>query len=236
MGWYDFGDYVPVAKKKENAEKQLAQLRKRDQNISPVIIEGRKITTTWWGTAWCKNLESYADFSNRLGRGSAYLKNGFVLDLKIDEGVIKGKVYGSNLYDINIKIDKLSSKNKETVISAIGHRISSIEDLISGNFPQEFGDIFLTQHKGLFPSPKEICLGCSCPDWAVMCKHVAAVLYGVGARLDVDPLLFFKLRGVDVNEFIKKSIDEKMRNMLKNAGARTARVIENADIAGLFGI
>jgi len=236
MGWYGYGEYVSVAEKKEKAKKQLEKLRKKDPELSPIIIEGKKIAKTWWGLAWCKNLESYADYSNRIGRGSAYVKNGFILDLKIEQGVIKGKVYGSHLYNIVIRIDKLDDANKELVTGAIGRKIDSVEDLLNGNFPKEFGEVFLTQRKGLFPSPKEIRLKCSCPDWADMCKHVAAVLYGVGARLDTDPLLFFKLRGIDVGEFIKKTIDDKVLNMMKNAGTVTERVIKDADIANIFGI
>lgn len=236
MGWYDYAPYVTVAEKMKKAEKALVKLRKKDPGASPVVIEGKKIAKTWWGIAWCKNLESYAEYQNRIGRGRAYVKNGFVIDLRIDEGIVRGKVYGSSLYNVTISIDKLGDDKKETAIRAIGRKIDSVEDLINGNFPKELGEIFLTQKKGLFPSPKEIHLDCDCPDWADMCKHVAAVLYGVGARFDADPLLFFKLRGIDADGFIKKSIDEKMRSMIKNAGTKTERVIENADISGMFGI
>ena len=234
MSWWGFREYVPVSKKKQDAKKKLAKLKKDNPDLQPVHIEGRKIANTWWGSSWCKNLESYADYRNRIGRGSAYVKNGFVLDLQIDQGVIEGKVQGTMLYDINIHIDKLDDKNRERLIAAIGHKINNVEDLLSGNFPKEFGELFLTQQKGLFPSPKEIHLDCDCPDWADMCKHVAAVLYGVGARLDKDPLLFFKLRGIDVGDFIKKSIDEKLQNMMKNAGSVTKRVIRDDDIADIF--
>jgi uncharacterized Zn finger protein len=236
MGWYDFGEYVPVAKKKEKAIKEIEKLRKKDSDLSPVIIEGRKIAKTWWGNAWCKNLEYYADYSNRIGRGSAYIKNGFVVDLKIFEGLVTGKVMGTRLYKIEIKIDLLDETRKKLIIEAVGRRIDSVSDLIDGKFPKDFGDLFLTQKKGLFPSPNEIHMSCSCPDWADMCKHVAAVLYGVGARLDQDPLLFFKLRGVDVNTFIKTSIDEKLNSLMKNAGKATKRVINDADISEIFGV
>jgi uncharacterized Zn finger protein len=236
MGWYNFGEYVPVAKKKEKAVRQIEKLRKKETDLSPVIIEGRKIAKTWWGSAWCNNLESYADFSNRIGRGSAYVKNGFVVDLKIYEGLVTGKVMGTRLYTINIKIDLLNEARKLKIIEMIGRRIESVSDLIDGKFPNDFGDLFLTQSKGLFPAPNEIHMDCSCPDWADMCKHVAAVLYGVGARLDQDPLLFFKLRGVDVNSFIKASIDEKLNSLMKNAGKTTKRVIKNADISEIFGV
>ncbi|MCL2146689.1 MAG: SWIM zinc finger family protein [Synergistaceae bacterium] len=236
MGWYDYNEYVPVAKKKEKAIKQIEKLRKKDTNLSPVVIEGRKITKTWWGDAWCKNLESYADFSNRIGRGSAYIKNGFVIDLKIYEGLVTGKVMGTRLYNVNIKIDLLSESLKKDIIKMVGRRIDSVSDLIDGKFPGELRDFFLTQKKGLFPAPNEIHMNCSCPDWADMCKHVAAVLYGVGARLDQNPLLFFELRGVDVNAFIKASIDDKISILMRNAGKSTDRVINNADISEIFGV
>lgn len=236
MGWYDFREYVPVSRKKEKAAKQIEKLRKNDKSLSPVVIEGRKIAKTWWGNAWCVNLESYADFSNRIGRGSSYVKNGFVIDLKISEGLVTGKVMGTRLYTIEIEIDLLSEQRKNDIIKTIGRRIESVSDLIDGKFPKDFGELFLTQKRGLFPAPEEIHKSCSCPDWADMCKHVAAVLYGVGARLDQDPLLFFKLRGVDVKAFIKASIDEKLNSLMKNAGKTTERVIKDADIAGIFGV
>ncbi|MDR0272869.1 MAG: SWIM zinc finger family protein [Clostridiales bacterium] len=236
MGWYSYDEYVPVAKKKEKAAKHIAKLRKKDSNLSPIIIEGRKIATTWWGLAWCNNLKSYADYSNRIGRGSAYVKNGFVLDLKIEKGLVTGKVMGSKIYNVTIKIDTLAEMQKEHIVKAVGRRIDSVSDLVEGKFPKDMGELFLTQKKGLFPSPKEIHLDCSCPDWADMCKHVAAVLYGIGTRLDQDPLLFFKLRGMDMNVFIKASIDEKLNSMMKNAGKSTKRVIENADISEIFGV
>ena len=236
MGWNEQGEYEPVAKKKEKAAKQVEKLRKNGADLSPVVIEGRKIAKTWWGNAWCVNLESYADFRNRIGRGSAYVKNGFVVDLKIEEGLVTGRVMGTWLYSIIIKIDILGEARKSDVIKTVGRRIESVSDLIEGKFPKDFGDLFLTQEKGLFPSPGEIHMNCSCPDWAGMCKHVAAVLYGVGARLDQDPLLFFKLRGVDVNAFIKASIDEKIGSLMKNAGKTTKRVIKDADISKIFGV
>ena len=236
MNWYDYGEYLPISKKKEKAIKKIVKLQKKDLDLSPVVIEGRKIAKTWWGQAWCKNLESYADFSNRIGRGSAYIKNGFVVDLKIYEGLVTAKVMGTRLYTIEINIDLLDAKLNKSIIEMVGRRIDSISDLIDGIFPIDLGELFLTQKKGLFPAPNEIHKNCSCPDRADMCKHVAAVLYGVGARLDQDPLLFFKLRGVDANAFIKASIDEKISILMKNAGKVTKRVIRNADIQEIFGV
>jgi uncharacterized Zn finger protein len=234
-GYYE---YKPVAKKKAEAQKKLEKLKKKNPNISPVIVEGRKIAATWWGTAWNKNLESYADYANRIGRGSAYVKNGMVLDLQITPGEVNALVMGSRQspYNISIKIDKISDSNWNAIAAQGSGRIGGIAELAGGNFPEELSQIFLRQGEGLFPSPKEIHLSCSCPDWAYMCKHAAAALYGVGARLDHDPLLFFTLRGIDFSALLKKSVEEKMENMLKNAGKKSARIIDDADIAGLFGV
>jgi uncharacterized Zn finger protein len=237
MGWGYF-EYVPVAQKKEQAQKKLEALRKKNPNIAPVVIEGRKIAKTWWGTAWNKNLESYADYENRIARGSSYVKNGMVLDLQIDSGFVTGLVMGSygSPYDVEIRFDKLPQAKWKRIAEQCGHKIDGIRALTEGRFPAEMEELFLKRGEGLFPSPKEIHMKCSCPDWAGMCKHVAAVLYGIGARFDSDPLLFFKLRGIPFEELLKKTVEEKMGNMLKNAGKKTGRVLRNVNIEKIFGI
>ncbi|MDR2532021.1 MAG: SWIM zinc finger family protein [Oscillospiraceae bacterium] len=239
MGWgYGFAPYVPVAKKKADAEKALAALRKKNPNVAPVVIEGRKIAKTWWGISWNKNLESYADYSNRIGRGSTYVKNGMVLDLQIAKGEITAIVCGSGKtpYKVKIKIAELSDKKWKKISEVCSHKIGSVAELAEGKFPEDLAELFMRQGDGLFPSPKEIHLDCSCPDWAVLCKHVAAVLYGIGARLDDDPLLFFTLRDIDFSVLLKKSVEDKIATMLGNAEKKSRRVIDNADLSGLFGI
>lgn len=230
--------YVPVAKKKQDAAKALEKLKKKRPDIRPVVIEGNKVAKTWWGVAWNKNLESYADYANRIGRGRAYVRNGFVLDLQIDSGSVTAIVAGSgrNPYNVKITIDALSKDKWNRITEICGRSIAGIDQLVQGKFPKELETLFTQKGEGLFPAPKEIKLSCDCPDWAVMCKHVAAVLYGIGARFDEDPTLFFKLRNIEIEELIKKSIEEKMENMLKNSGKKTRRVIKDADIGGLFGI
>jgi uncharacterized Zn finger protein len=237
-GYYE---YKPVAEKKADARRQLEKLRKKNPNIAPVVIEGRTIARTWWGKAWNANLESYADYSNRISRGSAYVKNGMVLDLQIAPGLVTALVQGSRKtpYTVSIKIDKLSAARWNAIAAQCSHKIGSLAELIEGKFPEDLSQAFLRRGEGLFPSPKEIHFDCSCPDWADMCKHVAAALYGVGARLDHDPLLFFTLRGVDFSALLKKSVDEKITNLLKNAKKKSRRVLDGLDdagIAGLFGV
>jgi uncharacterized Zn finger protein len=230
--------YKPVAERKARASKKLAKLKNKNPDISPVVIEGRKIAFTWWGTAWNKNLESYADYTNRIGRGRSYVRNGMVLDLRIGPGYASALVAGSSSspYDILIEIDKLPERKWKSIVEQCSRRIAGISDLVQGKFPEDMAQIFLNQETGIFPSPREIHLNCSCPDWAEMCKHVAATLYGVGARLDHDPTLFFTLRGIDFSELLKKSVEDKIDSMLKNADKKSGRTIDDADITDLFGL
>ena len=166
------------------------------------------------------------------------MKNGMVLDMKITEGSVTAVVMGSSPkpYNVKIAIQKMPQNKWNSIVHEVGHKISNIEELAAGNFPQDLTEKLLTQETGLFPSPKEIKIDCSCPDWANMCKHAAAALYGIGARFDEDPLLFFKLRGVPFEELLKKSIDEKIANMMKNSGKKSKRVIVGEDISDIFGI
>lgn len=235
--WGDY-QYVSVAEKKAKAMKSLERLKKNNKDLEPVIINGRKVATTWWGMSWNKNLESYADYSNRIGRGRSYARNGYVLDLKIKTGEIVALVQGSERkpYTIEIEIEPLSTKKWEKLLEKCSHQIDSLSALASGEFPIELEELFMTKENGLFPSPKEIKFDCSCPDWAYMCKHVAAVLYGIGARLDEAPLLFFKLRDIDFEALLKKSVEEKMENLLQNADNKTDRVIDDLEMEDLFGL
>ena len=183
-------------------------------------------------------MESYADYDSRIGRGRAYVKSGAVLDLSIAPGEVRAMVQGSQAkpYNIVVRIDPLDRNTWSSITQRCSRKISNLEELASGRFPVELMELFTSKGDGLFPSPKEIKFQCSCPDWAYMCKHVAAVLYGIGARFDEDPMLFFKLRDIDFSELLKKSVEDKMTSMLKNAGTRTARTMVDADTYELFGL
>lgn len=239
MGRYGgYPEYVPVSVKKEKAQKQLEKLKKKNPNLAPVVIEGRNIARTWWGKAWNQNLERYADYSNRLARGRSYVRSGAVLDLQIEAGLVTALVQGSRRtpYNVEIKIDPLSNQKLEKIVKLCDRRIKDMEQLLGGKFPKELEEIFTLQGQGLFPSPKEIHFGCSCPDWASMCKHVTAVLYGIGARLDQKPALFFQLRTIDFQLFMKKTIEQKMQSMLKNVDKPSKRVLGDTEVFELFGV
>lgn len=238
MSYYSNYKYESVADKKANALKKLKKLKKKNPDTLPVLIEGRTIANNWWGKSWNKNLESYADYKNRISRGKSYLKQNSVLDLQIDQGEIRAIINGSKskMYDVRIDIDELSDEKWQEILNVCQHKINSLESLIEGKFPKELELLFTDKSFGLFPSPSEIHFDCTCPDWASMCKHVAASLYGIGARLDEDPLLFFKLRGLDVNYLIKKSVEDKLSSMLKHAGSKTSRTISTDKISDIFGL
>lgn len=237
--WYgSFPRYVSVAEKRAKAEKKLKQLRKKNPDIRPVVIEGTALARTWWGKSWNINLERYADYSNRIGRGRSYVRHGTVLDLKIESGKVTSLVQGgaSKPYSVVIKIKGLSKDIWAKIKDACEGKLDSLPELLAGKFPKALRDIFTEQGKGLFPSPKEIDFDCSCPDWANMCKHVAATLYGVGARLDEDPGLFFKLRKVKVSDLITQAVEDKTKKLLKKAKKKSSRVIDDSDLASVFGI
>lgn len=198
MSWgYGWAPYVPVAERRRKAMRKAEKMKKKGQVISPVQNVGRKIADTFWGKAWCDNLESYSDYSNRLPRGRTYVRNGSVIDLQLREGLVEALVSGSDLYSVKIIIRPLIADIWQTIQRDCAGRISSLVDLLKGRLSGSVMQIVTRKQTGLFPAPHEMSFSCSCPDWASMCKHVAAVLYGVGARLDHTPELLFRLRGVD---------------------------------------
>ena len=238
MSYWSYPRYVSVAEKRAKALKKLKQLKKKNPHINPIAIEGTAIARTWWGKAWNKNLESYADYSNRIGRGRSYVRHGAVLDLQVHSGKVDSLVQGSGSrpYSVAIRIKAMDKKTWAGIKSASEGKLDSLQELLAGKFPKALGEVFTIQGKGLFPSPKEIDFDCSCPDWASMCKHVAATLYGIGVRLDQDPELFFKLRQVKMKDLVSEAVEGKTRELLKKARKKTARVIADSDLADVFGI
>jgi uncharacterized Zn finger protein len=238
MGYWQFPKYVSVAGKRAKAERKKKQLLKKNPKLKPVDLDGNALATTWWGKSWDKNLERYADYENRIGRGRSYVRHGAVLDLQIEPGEVTALVQGSRSapYEITVKIKKISPENWQQVKKACEGKFDSLKTLLTGKFPKDLEMLFTEKGKGLFPTPGEIKFSCSCPDWAYMCKHVAATLYGIGARLDEDPLLFFKLRNVVVEDLVSQAVAESSQDLLRKAEKKTGRVLEDADLSDVFGI
>lgn len=238
MSYDGYYEYVPVGEKRRKAQQAAEKLRKKNPGIAPVLVSGRKLAVTWWGKAWNGNLESYSDYENRLDRGRSYVRNGAVLDLQISSGKVAALVQGSRAkpYQVEIEIKPLAKEAWEKIRKSCEGKIESLQELLEGHFPKALSELFTAKGSGLFPSPKEISLRCSCPDWASMCKHVSAVLYGIGARLDENPALFFTLRGVQVEELISQAIREKTRDLLGRAERKSRRILEEDDVMAVFGL
>jgi uncharacterized Zn finger protein len=234
--WFQFRPYVPVAQRRAQAAREVEKRRKKGQTISPVVIDGRTIAHTFWGKAWCDNLESYSDFENRLPRGRSYVRNGSVVDLQIDPGKIKALVSGSELYEVTIHIAPLPQAQWRSIKSRCAGQIGSLVELLQGTLAKSVIEIITSHDGGLFPKPSEITMSCSCPDWAGMCKHVAAVLYGVGARLDHQPDLFFRLRKLDHLELIEEAVSRAGEKTAANKTSTGKKTLAQNDVAGVFGI
>lgn len=237
--YWDTGYYSQpnASELKKNAAASRKKEAKKGNILEPIVVQGRNLVKNWWGMAWCRNLEQYADYENRLDRGKRYVRTGAVIDLKIQKGKITARVQGTRKipYKVEIRISPLSEEKCQNIIEKCGRKMENIEELMSGNFPVEMQELFQGKD-GFFPTPREISFQCSCPDWALMCKHVSAVLYGVGVRLDEQPLLFFELRGIDVGRFIDVTLANKVEEMLANEGKPSDRIMEDADIGALFGV
>ncbi|HOW64303.1 MAG TPA: SWIM zinc finger family protein [Candidatus Paceibacterota bacterium] len=232
-GYYGWRPYVSVAERRLKAQREMSKLAKKGKVIKPVRIDGRTIARTFWGKAWCDNLESYMDYANRLPRGRTYLRNGSVVHLDIHPGVIEATVSGSELYQVKIQIAAAAKTQWKKLCHECAGAIGSLVELLQGRFSDHVMSILTRKETGLFPSPKEIQLKCSCPDWATMCKHVAAVLYGVGARLDENPEMLFTLRSVNHEELITQAASAT--DLATATGAAGPELAES-EISDVFGI
>jgi uncharacterized Zn finger protein len=233
MSDFEWPPYVPVAERRRQAERKPAKLKKQGQAVAPVRIEGRTIASSFWGKSWCTNLERYSDYETRLPRGRSYVRNGSVLDLQISKGKVEAMVAGSSLYKIKITIAPVTPARWKAICRDCAGAVDSLVELLQGRLSKAVMERVCREGDGLFPMPGEIKLSCSCPDWADMCKHVAAALYGAGARLDEKPQLLFVLRGVDESELLAAAGQDLART---TAVPGAAKILDDNDVAALFGL
>ncbi|MBW4052010.1 MAG: hypothetical protein HIU85_11195 [Proteobacteria bacterium] len=234
MSWWNYAPKPSVSEVRRRAEREAQRLAKRlakaGRTASAVVIDGRTIARTFWGKAWCANLESYRDYEYRLPRGRSYVRNGAVLDLDIRPGRIAAVVSGTSLYDVEIKIKPVAAPHWTRIKGQCAGQIGSLIELLEGRLPDRVLQIITHREQGLFPKPAEIEMTCSCPDWATMCKHVAAVMYGVGARFDQEPKLLFTLRKLDHEELIAQAADVEVT---RRSGRKT---LASEDLGSVFGV
>ena len=235
MGYDGWGwrPYVSAGERRRRAAREMEKRKKQGHAVSPVSIEGRAIAKTFWGMAWCENLERYSDYANRLPRGRTYVRNGSVVDLQIAPGAIHAHVSGSELYKVTLKVAPVPKGKWKSICKDCAGAIDSLVELLQGRLSKGVMERICRQNHGLFPSPEEIELSCSCPDWAGMCKHIAAVLYGIGARFDRQPELLFRLRAVDEAELI---LNAGEATPLAKLGPAASKLLGGEDLAGIFGL
>jgi uncharacterized Zn finger protein len=232
MAW-GWPRYVSAAERRRKAARAVERFAKKGRGVSPVVLGGRTIARTFWGRSWCSNLERYSDYSNRLPRGRTYVRNGSVVDLQLARGEVKARVSGSRLYAVRVEIAPFPAPRWTALCGSCAGGIDSFVELLQGHLSKAVMERICAEKTGLFPSPAEIRFTCSCPDWAAMCKHVAAVLYGVGARLDERPELLFELRGVDGADLIARAGQDLS---LARARPKAGRVLAEDGLSEMFGI
>ncbi len=231
-GWDSYPPYVSVAERQASARKAIAKLEKKGRKLAPVRLEGRTIASTFWGKAWCRNLERYSDIENRIARGRSYVRSGSVIDLSITPGRVEALVQGTSLYEVTIKVTPVERARYRAIVGQCSGKIESVIELLQGKLSSAVMEVITQQETGLFPAPRQIEMDCSCPDGATMCKHVAAVLYGIGARLDHAPELLFTLRGADAAELVSTAAAGTLAGKRPVAKEKAL----GGDLAGMFGI
>jgi hypothetical protein len=242
MAWYgggfEFAEYVSVGERRARARGAAEKIaRKQGRVLAPVgPLEGNKLARTFWGKAWCQNLESYSDYANRLPRGRSYVRHGAVIDLEITNTKVSALVSGTSTYQTTVTIRSLAARRWDEIAAACAGKVDSLVDLLRGKLSKQVMEIVTHRERGLFPQPDQISFACSCPDWAGMCKHVAAVLYGVGVRLDDRPELLFALRGVDHADLISGAAAAAVAPRARGRSSSGRKVIAGADLSALFGI
>lgn len=232
MGYFGYKPYASVASRRANALKAVAKANKKGTHYAPIAPYTGAIAKTFWGKAWCSNLEQYSDYESRLPRGRSYVRNGSVIDLQISTGSVRALVMGSSLYEVDITIQALPEPRWKAVCADCANSVASLIELLQGKLSKPVMERICAPTTGLFPSPKELKFECSCPDWAGMCKHVAAVFYGLGARMDQQPELLFKLRHVNALDLVAQaSVAQPSASKTKSS-----KVMDASDLGDVFGL
>ena len=230
---YEWGPYVSISERRNQAAQETANLKKKGRTLQPIVIDGFKIAKTFWGKAWCDNLERYSDYANRLPRGRSYVRNGSVIDLQIAPCVVTALVSGSRVYEIEVKIAALPQPRWKGICTDCAGQIDSVVELLRGQLSNAVMSRLCQEKTGMFPSPSEIKLRCSCPDSARLCKHLAAVLYGIGARLDDKPELLFTLRNVNQQDLIVHAGQGMAK---RKQGSSAEKMLKEVNLSEIFGI
>lgn len=232
MSWWMYQPRMTVGERKRETERAVAELRKDGVVVKPVEITGRTIAKSFWGKSWCDNIERYRDFAYRLERGRSYVRSGSVIHLELGDGVVDALVSGTEIYEVGIAMAPVDREHWRRLSESAAGSVGSLLELLQGKLDERVMTLMCEPQTGLFPQPIELDYVCSCPDVAKLCKHVAAVFYAIGARLDQEPELLFKLRGVDPGELVAH-VSKTGRE--RSQGAARA-IADDDDLGALFGL
>jgi uncharacterized Zn finger protein len=136
-----------------------------------------------------------------------------VIHLELTAGLVTALVQGEELYRVSVDIRSVDADRWERLRQLCHGRIGSLIELIQGDLKEDVMALMARPADGLFPAPEDISFRCTCPDWAHMCQHVAATLYGVGHRLDSTPEVLFTLRGVDAASLVDGAVDSLVQDL-----------------------
>jgi uncharacterized Zn finger protein len=181
------------------------------------------IGETWWSKRWLHALEAL-NMGARLSRGRSYARQGQILSIDIQPGVVHAKVQGSRPrpYTIEIRLQQLSEENWERVTDAMAAQALFAAKLLAGEMPNDIEEAFRAVNLSLFPTNQsDLNTDCSCPDWANPCKHIAAVYYILAERFDEDPFLIFKLRGRSKEAIIEALRKKRSETLPAESAAAT---------------
>src|SRR5450830_512474 len=154
--YFQWKPYVSVAERRKKAERAAARHQKKTgQTLSPVTAARGAIAKTFWGKAWCDNLERYSDYSNRLPRGRSYVRNGSVIDLRIASGEVTALVSGSSIYTVRAQVEPVPKTRWNAILSDCAGAIDSLVEVLQGRFAKGVMERICRQGEGLFPAPKE---------------------------------------------------------------------------------
>jgi len=166
---------------------------------------------SWWGEQWLKALTKI-DYSNRIPRGKSYARRGMVSELEINNGKISSRVKGSRRtpYNVELTMGVFSNAKMDALLDDLINYPSIVSGLLNGKMDQQLEDVASQHGLNIFPeSSKDMKMKCSCPDFAVPCKHIAAVIYKVCSDIDKNPFILFEFRNVD----LKRLLDQKGINV-----------------------
>lgn len=231
MPWYSESDLEDA---REAVRRKIEKRRARGETMEPFQPPQHraKIVDTFWGRAWCDNLDACKDYEYRLPRGRNYLRQGNVYNLEIERGVITAEVAGSDLYEVRIAIKPIAEDAWTDVQARCAGETFSLLDLLTGQLGDHVMRVITEPGAGLLPRPQDLKMICSCPDHAGLCKHLAAVLYGVGVLFDRHPELLFQLRGVDPATLVEAATSATS----ETAADPATEVIDDSDLSAIFGI